>query len=183
MTIHDIPREAVDERPAGYREPGEQATILQDVLAAGGVDLGEYDRDIIHWVSYWDWSTIAVIASWVARAAASRQPRPPIALPGRFDASPADVDQHLRRILAEDRVLLYQQAIGRAAVAEAAQDMRLDADPESPDVHGWNAASDFLNPDKGGNTYPSQLQCSQHDGFGPCPGAPSCTPCDIPEAL
>jgi hypothetical protein len=183
MTIHDIPREAVDERPAGYREPGEQAAILQDVLAAVGVDLGDYDRDIIHWVSFWDWSTIAVIASWVARGAATRESAAAVALPSRFDASPAEVDRHLRSILADDVYLRYQQIIGGLAVNEAATDVRLEvASPGAPNAEAWHAVADYLDLDKGGNPHPAQLQCSQHDGFGPCPGAPRCTPRDTQEA-
>lgn len=178
---YEIPTGRVDERPDGFREFADQAAVLRDTLAASGVELGEYEQLIVNWLSHWDWATVAVIASWVARGAVSRAPAPTVTLPGRFDAAPAEIDQHLRRILAEDTYLRYQQAIGGAAVTEAVQDLRMDADPESQVVDGWNAAGDFLDPDKGGNPYPSQLQCSQHDGFGPCPGAPRCTPRETPK--
>ncbi|MEV0443585.1 hypothetical protein AB0I84_23425 [Streptomyces spectabilis] len=46
-----------------------------------------------------------------------------VALPSRFGATPVEVDQRLSRILAEDTYLRYQQAIGGAAVREAAQDI------------------------------------------------------------
>ncbi|GAQ75868.1 MULTISPECIES: hypothetical protein [Streptomyces] len=39
-------------------------------------------------------------------------------------------------------------------------------------------ASELIDPAEDGGPNPSQLQCSQHNGFGPCPGAPYCTPKD-----
>lgn len=51
---------------AAYREQ-----LLTETLAAAGVDLGAYDRRIIEWFAgHSDWSTFAVMASWVQRAAA-----------------------------------------------------------------------------------------------------------------
>lgn len=113
--------------------------------------------------------------------------RLPISLPGRFDATPAEIDQHLRRILAEDVYLRYQQTIGGLAVAEAAREQRMQAAHRSvtggplPEYvqRGWRDAADHTDPAKGGGPYPSQLQCSQHNGFGLCPGAPRCTPREI----
>jgi hypothetical protein len=128
-----------------------------------------------------EWSTLAVIASWVARAAQIRELAPAIALPSRFDATPAEVDQHLRRILAEDTYLRYQQAIGARAVAEAVNKTRTTERPSDYiDLfdNGAKWPGDLIDPAKGGGPYPSQLLCSQHDGFGPCPGAPACTPRD-----
>ncbi|MFF7315065.1 hypothetical protein [Streptomyces sp. NPDC008137] len=46
----------------------EQETALREVLAAAGVELGAYDERIIRWLSGWEWSTVATIASWVQRA-------------------------------------------------------------------------------------------------------------------
>ncbi|MFI5973553.1 hypothetical protein [Streptomyces sp. NPDC051452] len=175
MTTTEIPAGPVEKPPAGFRYGEEQATLLRDTLAAAGVDLGEYDGVIIDWLSHWEWSTVAVIASWIARAATARPPTEPVALPGRFDATPAEVDQHLRRILAEDRVLLYQQAIGGAAAHEAAEDLMTEYRTKERD-QAWAFASAHIDPAEGGGPYPSQFQCSQHDGFGPCPGAPRCTP-------
>ncbi|MFF0139709.1 hypothetical protein ACFYRN_25050 [Streptomyces sp. NPDC005227] len=159
---------------------------MTSTLAAAGIELGEYEQGVAAWLSSWDWSTVAVVISWVARAcaAASGEAAPSVALPGRFDATPAEVDQHLRRILAEDTYLRYQQAIGGGAVTEAAQGARSWADdanvPGSPlsldAVAGWHGAADHVDPAKGGGPYPAKLQCSRHDGFGPCPGAPGCTP-------
>ena len=184
MTTLEIPSGPVQVRPDGFEETPAQAGVLRDTLAAAGVELGEYEHLIIDWLSHWEWATVAVIASWVARAAVSREPAPAIPLPGRFDATPVDVDQHLRRILAEDAYLRYQQAIGGAAVTEAAQDLRdcvdgadIPGSPVSTDyVKGQLDGADYIDPAKDGGRYPSQLQCSQHDGFGPCLGAPRCTP-------
>ncbi|MET9086129.1 hypothetical protein ABZX77_30360 [Streptomyces sp. NPDC004237] len=184
MTTLEIPTGPVQARPDGFEETIVQAGVLRDTLAAAGVELGAYEPVIIDWLARWEWATVAVIASWVARAATSREPVPPIPLPGRFDATPTEVDQHLRRILAEDTYLRYQQAIGGTAVSEAAQDLRERVDgadipgsPVSTDyVKGHTDGADYVDPAKDGGPYPSQLQCSQHDGFGPCPGAPRCTP-------
>lgn len=43
---------------------------------------------------------------------------------------------------------------------------------------GMRRASELIDPAEDGGPNPSQLQCSQHNGFGPCPGAPYCTPKD-----
>jgi len=184
MITHDIPTGPVEDRPAGFLESADQATVLSDTLTAAGVELGAYERQIIDWLSRWEWAAVAVIASWVARAATSREPAPAIPLPGRFDATPAEVDQHLRRILAEDTYLRYQQAIGARAVAEAVDETRsTDLPDDYIDMfdNGAKWAGDLVDPAKGGGPYPSRLQCSQHGGFGPCPGAPDCTPRDTPE--
>lgn len=172
MTTHAIPEGPIDARPDGFHDVAAQAQIITDTLTAAGIELGTYERDTISWLSCWDWASVAVIASWVARAATSREPASPIALPARFDATPAEVDQHLRRILAEDVYLAYQQAIGARAVAEAAGELR-DED--------FLLAADAIDPAENRGPYPAQLLCSQHDGFGHCPGAPTCTPRDTPE--
>ncbi|MFF9310123.1 hypothetical protein ACF1BS_04345 [Streptomyces sp. NPDC014748] len=161
MTTHDVPAGPVEKPPRGFRISDEQAALLRDTLTAAGIDLGEWENTVVTWLSMWEWATVATICSWVARAAQRPQPTPVIALPGRFDATPAEVDQHLRRILAEDVYLRYQQAIGRQAVTEALTDAR---------------TTDLIDPAKHGGPYPAKLLCSQHDGFGPCPGAPRCTP-------
>ncbi|MFI6249013.1 hypothetical protein [Streptomyces sp. NPDC051016] len=183
MTTLEIPTGPVAVRPDGFEETPVQAGVLRDTLAAAGVELGAYEHLIIDWLSHWEWATVAVIASWVARAATSQQPAPPVPLPGRFDATAAEVDQHLRRILAEDRYLLYQQAIGARSVAEAVDETRsTDLPDDYIDLfdNGVRWSGDLVDPAKGGGPYPSRLQCSQHGGFGPCPGAPECTPRETP---
>ncbi|MEU8907003.1 hypothetical protein [Streptomyces mirabilis] len=188
-TDNGIPAGLVETRPSGFVESGEQSAVLRDTLVAAGVELGGYERQVIEWLSRWEWATVATVASWVARAAAARELAPAVALPSRFQATPAEVDQHLRRILAEDTYLRYQQAIGGMAVTEAAKDARdrvdgadIPGSPVSSDyVKGHLDGADYIDPAKDGGPYPSELQCSQHDGFGPCPGAPGCTPRETPK--
>lgn len=179
MTTHDVPAGPVEKPPRGFRISDEQGAVLRDTLTAAGIDLGEWETTVVTWLSMWEWATVATICSWVARAAQRPQPTPMIALPGRFDATPAEVDQHLRRILAEDVYLRYQQAIGRQAVTEALTDARTtDLPDDYVDAfdNGVTWATDLIDPAKHGGPYPAKLLCSQHDGFGPCPGAPRCTP-------
>ncbi|MEV7684492.1 hypothetical protein [Streptomyces bungoensis] len=172
-----VPTGPVDTEPTGFYARDAQAAVLRETLTASGVDLGAYDLGLIDWLAGWEWGTVAVIIAWVARAAQSREPAPAVALPGRFDATPAEVDQHLRRILAEDVYLRFQQTIGGLVVAEAAKDVRMEVvAPGAPDTKEWREVADYIDPGKGGNPYPSHLQCSQRTGFGPCPGAPDCTP-------
>lgn len=172
-----IPTDTIETRPVGFVESGEQAAILRDTLVGAGVELGAYERQAVEWLSRWEWATVATICSWLARAAASREPAPTVALPSRFNATPAEVDQHLRRILAEDTYLRYQQTIGHHAVAEAAKDVRVEvALPDAPDRKQWTEVANFIDPSLHGGPYPRQLLCSQHEGFGRCPGAPRCTP-------
>lgn len=116
---------------------------------------------------------------------ADMTPQDPAAPPSRFSATPAQVDTYLRTILAEDTYLRYQQTIGGLAVEEAARDQRMHAadmqlhKPMVADV--VRDTADLVDPLKGGGPYPSQLQCSQHGGFGPCPGWPKCTGGKTPE--
>lgn len=65
----DIPTGPIEMAPAGFRPFDEQEAILRNELAAAGVELGAYDRLIAHWVAGWDWSTFAVITSWIGRTA------------------------------------------------------------------------------------------------------------------
>ncbi|MFJ1865488.1 hypothetical protein ACIOD1_12735 [Streptomyces sp. NPDC088097] len=101
--------------------------------------------------------------------------------PSRFTATPLDVDVFLRRNFAEDVYLRYQQVIGDLSVAEAARDARMgaavrqvDGEPDMAEL--IREVVDEIDPRKGGGPYPAVLICSQHNGFGPCPGAPKCTP-------
>ncbi|MFD7661311.1 hypothetical protein [Streptomyces sp. NPDC059788] len=99
--------------------------------------------------------------------------------PSRLSATPAEVDVYLRKILAEDTYLRYQQAIGGRSVEEAAKDIRTETHtPWASQLYlnGMAFAADHIDPLKGGGRYPSQLLCSHHNGFGPCPGFPKCTP-------
>lgn len=73
-----IPTGPIETEPIDYPSPGvfPSATvregILRDAFRTAGVELGAYDERIARWLSETaDWSTFAVMASWVARAAAS----------------------------------------------------------------------------------------------------------------
>jgi hypothetical protein len=102
--------------------------------------------------------------------------------PSRFKATPAEVDVFLRMILAEDTYLRYQGAIGSEAVREAMGDANAyrNSDDNVSKKQAWRSGIDdalaYIDPDGDGGPYPSQLLCSQHNGFGPCPGAPRCSP-------
>jgi len=63
-----IPTGPIDNEPRGFRPGDEQEAILRDTLRAAGVELGEYDERIVKWLTGWEWSTVATIASWVERA-------------------------------------------------------------------------------------------------------------------
>jgi hypothetical protein len=71
-----IPTGPIDREPLDYPTPGvypdtaRKAEILMDVFSAAGVELGAYDDRIATWLAQTaDWSTFAVITSWVQRAA------------------------------------------------------------------------------------------------------------------
>lgn len=71
-----IPTGPIDREPLDYPAPGvypdtaRKAEILMDVFSAAGVELGTYDDRIATWLAQTaDWSTFAVITSWVQRAA------------------------------------------------------------------------------------------------------------------
>jgi hypothetical protein len=79
-TTNGLPTGAIDREPLDYPEPGvypdaaKKAEILMGVFGAAGVELGAYDDRIAVWLAQTaDWSTFAVIASWVQRAAAGEE--------------------------------------------------------------------------------------------------------------
>jgi hypothetical protein len=69
----NIPAGPIDTEPIGFRPSREQEAILRDLLAAAGVELGAYDERIVAWLAGWEWSTVAVIASWIVRAATAER--------------------------------------------------------------------------------------------------------------
>ena len=88
----------------------------------------------------------------------------PAPKPSRFRATPAEIDQFLREHFAEDRIQLYQWAIGDAAAHEAAEEIRADARKRHDRDHsdnrvfrqqGADAAADLIDPAKNGGHYPS----------------------------
>ena len=79
--------------------------------------------------------------------------------PSRFHATPAEIDAFLREHFAEDRIRLYQWAIGDAAAHEAAQEQRAEFGEISAQGRrgDWHGVQDFIDPAKGGGHYPSEL--------------------------
>jgi hypothetical protein len=64
-----IPTGPIDREPIGFRPTVEIEAILRDTLDAAGVELGAYDERIVTWFAQFaDWSTFAVITSWIQRA-------------------------------------------------------------------------------------------------------------------
>lgn len=77
---HGIPAGPIETEPIDYPTPGvfptpnEREGILRDIFRTTGVELGAYDDRIACWFAeFSDWSTFAVMASWVSRAAAARE--------------------------------------------------------------------------------------------------------------
>ncbi|GAA1003497.1 hypothetical protein [Streptomyces rhizosphaericus] len=75
MTESGIPTGPIDREPLVYPAPGSfpsserKAAILRETFRAAGVELGAYDERIAAWLAETaDWSTFAVITSWVRRA-------------------------------------------------------------------------------------------------------------------
>lgn len=62
----------IEQEPRGFRPADENHAILIEALHAAGVELGAYDRRIVAWLAHWEWSTVAVIASWIGRAGGSQ---------------------------------------------------------------------------------------------------------------
>nr|MDT0667362.1 hypothetical protein [Micromonospora sp. DSM 115978] len=60
-----IPAGPIDREPAGL-PPGRDEEGLHRVLA--GVPLGAHDERIIHWLTMWESSTVATVASLIHRA-------------------------------------------------------------------------------------------------------------------
>ncbi|MEU5736206.1 hypothetical protein ABZ797_46585 [Streptomyces antimycoticus] len=78
-TESGIPTGPIDREPLDYPAPGgypssdRKAEIMTAVFAQAGIELGAYDERIAAWLTDTaDWSTFAVITSWVQRAG---QPR------------------------------------------------------------------------------------------------------------
>ena len=71
-----VPHGPIDTAPRGFVPHAEQAQILTGALA--GLELGAWDRRILHWLAGQDTCTVLTIASWITRARAttgSHQPQ------------------------------------------------------------------------------------------------------------
>ena len=62
---------------AGPPRPGwsilneaQRHNMLLDACEAAGIELGDYDRRILAWLTHWEDATVAVIAGLIGRAAA-----------------------------------------------------------------------------------------------------------------
>ena len=72
-----MPREPIQTAPRGYLPATGRAQILASALA--GLELGAWDRRILHWLAGRDTSTVLTIASWITRTratTASQEPQP-----------------------------------------------------------------------------------------------------------
>lgn len=69
-----VPAGPVQQPPPGFIPKAQQAEILATALA--GIELGDWDRRILDWMSNWDAATVLTVASWVTRTRDTR-PRPP----------------------------------------------------------------------------------------------------------
>lgn len=59
--------------PGGFWPREERLAVLAGVL--DGLELGAHDRRVARWLAELDTSTLATIASWIARARAAGQAR------------------------------------------------------------------------------------------------------------
>jgi hypothetical protein len=60
--------------PGGYPSSNRKAQIIREAFSDAGVELGAYDERIAQWLAETaDWSTFAVITSWVRRAGANEE--------------------------------------------------------------------------------------------------------------
>lgn len=70
-----VPAGPVQAPPPGFLPEAERARILAAALA--GIELGAWDRRILHWMSSWDPATVLTVASWITRTRAITPEPPP----------------------------------------------------------------------------------------------------------
>ena len=52
-----------------FKDAASKEAILLDTLRRAGVELGEYDRSVVHHLAgSFDWQTMGTVASWIERA-------------------------------------------------------------------------------------------------------------------
>lgn len=66
-----FPTGPIDPLPIGCVPDATQAQMLRTALAEAGVELGAADERILNWLSRNEWAAVAVIGSWIGRAAAT----------------------------------------------------------------------------------------------------------------
>jgi hypothetical protein len=68
-----LPARPLDSDPGGFVLQEERAAILDGAL--DGVELGAWDRRVARWLTELDTSTLATVATWIARSRAAGQSR------------------------------------------------------------------------------------------------------------
>ena len=68
-----VPAGPLESDPGGFWPQEERLAVLAGVL--DGVELGAWDRRVAGWLTELDTSTLATIASWIARAREAGRPR------------------------------------------------------------------------------------------------------------
>ncbi|MGH3287356.1 MAG: hypothetical protein ACRDPD_22155 [Streptosporangiaceae bacterium] len=68
-----VPAGPLESDPGGFLPQAERAATLAEVLE--GVELGAWDRRVAGWLTELDTSTLATIASWIARAREAERSR------------------------------------------------------------------------------------------------------------
>jgi hypothetical protein len=70
MSYDPIPTGPIDRPgPKGFASSEQAYTELMAVLREAGIELGDHDIRIADWLSHWEWSTVATVASWIKRTA------------------------------------------------------------------------------------------------------------------
>lgn len=124
-----VPAGPIETPPAGFRPEGEQSVILRDTLRAAGVELGAYDERIVSWLSGWEWSTVATVASWIYRASTSQTNRPMSELPDARTALHAE-------LMAGEDPDSPEYAAAEARIRRLLDDHRDQVLAEHPDAAG-----------------------------------------------
>jgi hypothetical protein len=95
--------------------PGKMAPhthkMLISACAAAGVELGDYDRRILLWLSGWEPQTCAVIAGLISRAHAAEDTRRLDAIRGVLDRF--DWEHHDRQLALEAIERIVNQEVGQ----------------------------------------------------------------------
>jgi hypothetical protein len=68
-----VPAGPLESAPGGFVPQGERVALLAGVL--DGLEMGAWDRRVARWLTELDTSTLATVASWIARSRAAGQPR------------------------------------------------------------------------------------------------------------
>ena len=103
---------AFDADPGAGKMAPHTRRLLAQALEAAGVELGAYDERIAAWLAGWEPHTVAVIASWITRAAGHRCQRCGKPAPEGSDWCAACEDQDAADALAVLRQAADEQSGG-----------------------------------------------------------------------